>query len=231
MTLDVTKPIKVLDHGKVELLETFGSDLAIVQAAQSSFSKFSLKFGDRERGILGSLMREEHGVPFERAALSFRIDMPIFVARQLVKHRMSSWSEKSARYSMMDISFYMPDPADVRSNVGRPMLYQFEQVETERALEYLRRLQHFHELAEMNYAWCLENHISREQARFFLPVTLYTTVTWTMNMRGFLNMLHLRNDPHAQEETRMYAIAMERLAAAAFPETIKLFNSYGRKVP
>jgi thymidylate synthase (FAD) len=228
--LDNTYPIDVLDHGKVELVDYMGSDLAIVQAAQSSFAKFSLEFNTRELAILSSLMREEHGVPFEHTTLKFRIDMPIFVARQLVKHRMSSWSEKSARYSEMEIVFYEPRLGQVRNNVGKPMAYNFGPADTNDAVEFLARLERMHNTAEENYEWA-KGRISREQARFFLPVTLYTTITWTMNLRGFLNMVYLRNDDHAQQETREFAIAMEQLAATIFPNTFELFNQYDRKVP
>lgn len=223
-------PINVLNHGCVELVHVMGSDLSIVQAAQSSFARFSTSFGDRERGILRSLMREEHGVPFEHALVTFRLNMPIFVARQFVKHRMSSWSEKSARYSTMEIDFYTPEISDVRNNKGKPMLYTFTPADTQHAVEFLERLSLMHEMAEANYRWA-QGHISREQARFFLPVTLYTTVTWTINMRGLLNVLHLRNDEHAQEETRVYARAMESMATTLFPETIWAFNDFDRKVP
>lgn len=229
--IDNTFPIKVLDKGQVELVDYMGSDLAVVQAAQSSFANFSTSFGDRERGILRSLMREEHGVPFEHASLKFRVDMPIFVARQLVKHRMSSWSEKSARYSKMSIEFYMPELVDVRTQTGKPMLYEFESTETEVAVEFLARLEQFHKLAESNYNWSMKKGIAREQARFFIPITAYTTVTWTMNARGLLNMLHLRNDSHAQGETQEYAKAMEALAMTVIPETIQAFHDFGRKVP
>lgn len=229
--IDNTVPIKVLDHGCVELVDRMGSDLAIVQAAQSSFNNPSLFFGDREKKILASLMRERHGVPFEHVSLKFKVKMPIDVARQLVKHRISSWSEKSARYSVMDMEFHVPELADVRSNVGKPMLYKFDKADTEAAAEFIDRLVAFHDLAKNSYEWALEHGIAREQARYFLPITTFTTVTWTMNGRGLLNMLSLRNDVHAQAETREYAKAIEDLAETVIPETIRLFNQYGRKVP
>lgn len=230
MNIVLPQPIDVLDHGCVELVHVMGSDLTIVQAAQSSFAKFSTSFGDRERGILRSLMREEHGVPFEHAVITFRLKMPIFVARQLVKHRISSWSEQSARYSKMEIEFYEPSSDNVRNNVGKPMLYTFEAADAPFVTEFLLRVEKMHDVARENYQWA-EGKISREQARFFLPVTLYTTVTWTMNMRGLLNVLHLRNDDHTQKETREYARAMESMATTLFPETIWAFNDHERKVP
>lgn len=226
----MSKIINVLDHGKVELLDWMGDDLAVVQAAQSSFANFSDLYGLREAGILRSLMREEHGVPFEHVVLKWRLDMPISVARQLVKHRTSSWSEKSARYSKMDVVFYTPELADVKNNVGKPMLYTFEAADTADAVEFLERLDKMYQMAEENYAWA-EGKIAREQARYFLPITTYTTVTWTMNVRSFLNVLHLRTDSHAQAETREYAQAMETLADTVIVDTLRAFTESGRVAP
>lgn len=223
--------ISVLDHGCVELVQWMGDDLAIVQAAQSSFARFSSSYGERERAILRSLMREEHGVPFEHVSLTFRLHMPIFVARQLVKHRISSWSEHSARYSKISFEYFLPELSGVRTQTGKPMAYQFETAHTAVAAEYLSRLESFSEQAKSHYEWALSNGIAKEQARFFMPTTFYTTVTWTMNARALFNVLHLRNDPHAQAETRVYAKAMEELARIVIPDAVDAFAELGRKVP
>lgn len=223
--------IDVLDHGRVDLINWIGSDLFIVQAAQSSFARFSSTYGPREQAILRSLMREEHGVPFEHVSLTFRIKMPIFVARQLVKHRMSSWSEQSARYSKLEIEYYLPTLADTRSQIGKAMEYKFEAADTRLASEFLMRLQQWCDQGLKSYEWALANGIAKEQARMFVPINAFTTITWTMNVRALLNVLHLRNDDHAQGETREYAKAMEELAGMVIPDTLQAFNEYGRKVP
>lgn len=223
--------INVLDHGKVRLLDFMGDDLAVVDAAQSSFANFSTEYDEREQRILRSLMREEHGVPFEHTTLKFRLEMPIFVARQLVKHRTSSWSEKSGRYSTLDIEYYVPTVNDVRSQVGKPMEYRFVTSNFDLAQEFLLRLQRWCNDGMENYKWALESGIAREQARLFVPIGAYTTVTWTMNLRAFLNVLHLRTDPHAQAETRQYALAMETLTRQLFSDTLEAFNEFGRVAP
>lgn len=223
--------VKVLDRGEVELINWLGDDLYIVQAAQSSFANFSKTYGERERGILRSLMREEHGVPFEHVSLTFRLKMPIFVARQLVKHRMSSWSEQSARYSKFDVEYYLPKAEQLRTQVGKPMEYKFESSDLVVAAAFLEKLEAWCSEGLENYQWAMEHGIAKEQARIFLPVNTYTTITWTMNVRGLLNVLHLRNDDHAQAETREYAIAMEELAWLAIPDTLEAFNEFGRRVP
>lgn len=223
--------IHVLDHGKVQLLDYMGNDLAVVDAAQSSFARFSTEYGEREEKILRSLMREEHGVPFEHTAVKFRLDVPIVVARQLVKHRTSSWSEKSGRYSTLDIEYYLPELENVRSQVGKPMEYRFVTSEQALAEEFLHKLDRWCEWGMENYKWALESGVAREQARLFVPIGAYTTVTWTMNMRAFLNVLHLRTDSHAQAETREYALAMEKLVAYLFHDTIAAFRELGSVAP
>jgi thymidylate synthase (FAD) len=223
--------ISVLDHGVVDLIKCMGDDLAIVQSAQSSFNNYSTEYGEREQKILRSLMREKHGVPFEHVALTYRLKMPIFVARQLVKHRMSSWSEHSARYSKMEVEYYLPIAGNVRTQEGKPMQYRFSTAESEAAWQFLDRLDSWCQGGMTHYQWAIDNGIAREQARMFIPINAYTTITWTLNVRSLLNVLALRNDSHAQGETRAYAVAMEQLAGSVIPDTLEAFNEFGRVVP
>lgn len=223
--------IKCLDHGCVELVDSMGDDLAIVQAAQSSFARQSQEYGERERRILRSLMREHHGVPFEHVVLKYRVKMPLFIARQLVKHRMSSWSEHSARYSQMEPEFYVPHPADIRTQVGKPMEYQMHQAGEEVASHTVQRISIYSKVAWQTYNELLNDGVAKEQARLVLPVNMYTTVTWTLNVRSLLNVLALRNENHAQAEVQEYAQAFESLAEHVIPDTIEAFNEYERMVP
>lgn len=221
----------VLDHGAVALISAMGNDLTIVQSAQSSFNNYSDAYGEREKKILRSLMREKHGVPFEHVALTYRLKMPIFVARQLVKHRISSWSEHSARYSHFEIDYYLPEVGNVRSQEGKPMEYRFATAETATASLFIEKLWQWCETGMQNYEWAVANGIAKEQARMFVPINAYTTITWTLNVRSLLNVLALRNDSHAQGETREYAVAMEQLACGVIPDTLEAFNEFGRIVP
>lgn len=223
--------IRAHDAGMVSLINHMGDDLAIVQAAQSSFSRFSEAYGEREQKILRSLMREKHGVPFEHVALTYRLKMPIFVARQLVKHRMSSWSEHSARYSKFEIEYYLPALDGVRAQEGKPMEYRYVTADVAVASQFIQRLADWCEQGMANYQWAMDNGVAREQARMFVPINAYTTITWTLNVRSLLNVLALRNDSHAQEETRVFAEGMEQLAERVIPDTLKAFNEFGRIVP
>lgn len=221
--------LHVLDHGRVELVDSMGDDLAIVQAAQSSFGRESQQYEGREKRILRSLMRDEHGVPFEHVVLKYRLAMPIFVARQLVKHRISSWSEHSGRYSPHEARFYVPE--QVRTQVGKPMQYLYAEATDEVAEKVQAAIELCNQSAFAVYNGMLSQGVAREQARLVLPQTLYTTITWTLNVRSLLNVLHLRNEEHAQAETREYAKAMEELAGYVIPDTLAAFNEFGRVAP
>lgn len=219
----------VLDHGLVELMDSMGSDLDIVRAAQTSFGRLSHTYGDREKRILRALMRDEHGVPFEHVVLKYRLKLPIFVARQLVKHRMSSWSEHSGRYSQMEPEFYVP--MTIRTQVGKAMEYKYELADDDTTAEVASIIDLTNRQAWNLYQELLEGGIAKEQARLVLPQTQYTTITWTMNVRSLLNVLHLRNDAHAQSETQQYAQAMESLAQSVIPDTLEAFRELGRVAP
>ena len=226
-----TRTRTVLDHGIVSLDDFMGSDLAIVNAAQASFDRESSTYGEREKGILRFLMREEHGVPFEHVVMRFKIRMPIFLARQFVKHRTSSWSEHSGRYSELDPLFYVPEVDEVRSQVGKPGAYSFESVTTDTADDFRYDMEKVNEFAWEVYQTALLSGVAKEQARLALPVNLYTNIVWTINARSLFNVLRLRNSEHAQQEARVYAQAIEELARIVIPDTIDAFIEMGRPKP
>ena len=223
--------LHVLDHGLVELLDWMGDDLAIVEAAQASFDKIPDGYGSKEQGILRFLMKEEHGVPFEHVVLKFRLRMPIFLARQYVKHRTSSWSEHSGRYSALEPLFYIPEPIDVRTQVGKPGRYSFEPVDVATAGDFLVSLEESCQLAWDTYQAALSTGVAKELARMVLPVNLYTTVVWTINARSLFNVIRLRVDSHAQREARVYARALEQLASIVIPDTMSAFVENERPKP
>lgn len=220
--------VKCLDHGYVELIDSMGSDLRIVNAAQASFDKTSQEFGKRERAILRTLMREEHGVPFEHVVFTFRLKLPIFLARQFVKHRVASWSEQSGRYDQLSSDFYVPREEDVRTQVGKPMEYTFARAAELVAEEYVSRLSTVSEAAYGEYQQWLNAGVAKEQARLFLPVNFYTNVVWTVNLRSLTNFLHLRVDSHAQQEAQTYALAVRDLMDDTVPEFMSAFDELGR---
>lgn len=223
--------ISVLDHGLVELIDHMGGDLRIVNAAQASFDKTSETYEHREERILNSLIREEHGVPLEHVAFTFRLRLPLFLAAQFKKHRMSSWSEQSGRYDELEPLFYVPAEESVRVQVGKPMEYRFEQADPHVANLFRHNLCWANEVAWDMYQRALSRGVAKEQARLSLPVNTYTNVVWTMNLRALFTFLRLRLDSHAQREAQVYALAMESLAREVAPDALSLWESYGRPKP
>lgn len=223
--------MKVLDHGRLELLDSMGNDLRIVNAAQASFGKFSTEYGHRESRILNSLIREEHGVPFEHVLFTFHMTLPLFLARQYVKHRHGSWSEESGRYSQLFPEFYVPDLGDVRTQVGKAMEYKFDQADEENAEYFRQSLREHGEFASDSYNTFLAHGIAKEQARYFLTENRYTTVVWTLNLRSLFNVIRLRVDSHAQWEAQEYARVLADLAATVVPDTMNIWIAQGMPKP
>ncbi len=224
-------PRSVLNHGSVRLLDWMGDDLRIVNAAQASLDNESETYTSREQGILRFLMREEHGVPFEHVVLTFKFRMPLFLCAQFKKHRMSSWSEQSGRYDVLEPLFYIPEVADVRRQVGKPGAYTFEPVAASEAIAYRQRLRYSQRIAWQAYEADLAAGVAKELARLHLPTSLFTTVVWTLNVRSLFNVIHLRADSHAQLEAQRYAAVFEDLARTVIPDTIEAFVAAGRPKP
>lgn len=222
--------LSVLDHGHVELVDSMGNDLRIVNAAQASFDTASLSYEEREVGILRFLMRKEHGVPFEHVVFTFHLRLPLVIAAQFKKHRMSSWSEQSGRYDVFeDCEFWVPE--EVHAQVGKPGDYTFEPITGQVAESYKYFLSKANLVALNAYNYALSTGVSKEQARLSLPVNLYTNAVWTLNARSLFNFLHLRNAADAQDAAQEYARAMEELAATVIPDTIDAFITEGRPKP
>ena len=219
---------KVLDHGIVAVDDFMGDDLTIVNAAQASLDRQSHGYGPREKAILLKLMSEEHGVPFEHVVMRFKLRLPIFLARQFVKHRMGSWSEHSARYSEIEPLFYVPGAESIRTQVGSAMSYTYEPLEPSYAGLFQFNVRRANRVAYEAYEDSIRLGVAKEQARMVLPVNTYTTVVWTLNARSLFNFLRLRADPHAQAEAQVYAVEMERLATLVIPDTMQAFVAAGR---
>ena len=220
---------KVLDHGFVALEDYMGDDLTVVNAAQASLDRESQQYGPREKAILLKLMSEEHGVPFEHVVMRFKLRLPIFLARQFVKHRVGSWSEHSARYSEIEPLFYVPQIGDVRRQVGSAMSYTYEVMESPADAQLFNLLlEGANQQTYRAYEYALGIGVAKEQARMVLPVNIYTTVVWTLNARSLFNFLRLRADSHAQAEAQVYAVEMERLATLVMPDTMQAFVAAGR---
>jgi thymidylate synthase (FAD) len=223
--------IPVLDHGFVRLDDAMADDLSVVNGARVSFAKHKAEIDDSDAGLIRFLMRERHGTPFEHNSFRFHIRTPIFVAREWFRHRIGSFNEFSMRYAKATDEFYVPEPEDVRSQVGKPGAYSFEPVSEEVAEVTREELRAVYETAYSAYERLVELGVARELARAALPVGAYTEFYWTVNARALMNFLSLRNSETAQREIRLFAAACERFLAERMPVTYAAFVANDRTAP
>lgn len=224
--------IKVHEHGLIALVDVMprlvpcgqSADAAIVQAARVSYGQ-GTKQVNEDRGLIRYLMRHRHTTPFEMVEFKFHVAMPIFVARQWIRHRTANVNEYSARYSVVPDRFYTPSIENVRaqSAVNRQGGEQPVDVGTaQQFLDYLQRCQDQYE----QYQQLLDKGVSRELARIGLPVNVYTEWYWKCDLHNTLHFLSLRMDEHAQREIRDYAAAMYALIKPIVPITCEAFEDY-----
>ena len=221
------EPIPCLDHGFVRLIDYMGDDSAIVQAARVSYGKGTKKLR-QDRGLIRYLLRHRHTTPFEMCELKIHVKLPIFVARQWIRHRTANVNEISARYSVLDREFYMPEHAQmaVQSDSNRQGRGEsLSPEEAELALALLRRdamqcYDTYEQLLGDDFG------LARELARMNLPVNLYTQWYWKVDLHNLLHFLSLRADPHAQYEIRVYADAIADLVKDWVPHTYEAFKDY-----
>lgn len=223
--------IRVLDHGFVRLDDAMASDLSVVNAARVSFARYKDAMDDSDAGLIGFLMRERHGTPFEHNAFRFHVRCPIFVAREWFRHRVGSFNEFSMRYAKASDDFYVPAPEDVRQQTGKPGAYTFEPVDDALAGETREALREVYDLAFETYERLVEAGVARELARAALPVGAYTEFFWTVNARALMNFVSLRAAETAQREIRRYADAVEALFAEKMPVTHEVFVRNSRTAP
>jgi thymidylate synthase (FAD) len=220
--------IRVLDHGFVRLDDVMASDLSVVNGARVSFARRKDEMDESDVGLIKFLMRERHASPFEHSVFRFHIRCPIFVAREWMRHRWSSFNEFSLRYAKASEDFYVPEPADVRSQVGKPGAYTFETVAPGLAEDTRDALREVYEHAYSTYERLVEAGVAREVARSVLPVGAYTEFYWTVNARSLMNFVSLRASETAQREIRRYAEAVERFLESHMPITYAAFVAAGR---
>ena len=223
--------IRLLDHGFVRLDGALADDLSVVNGARVSFARRKDVMDESDEGLIRFLMRDRHGSPFEHNAFRFHVRCPIFVAREWFRHRIGSFNEFSLRYAKATEDFYVPEPEDVRTQVGKPGAYRFERVDPELAETAREELQAVYDQAYAAYARLVEQGVARELARSVLPVGAYTQFYWTVNARALMNFVSLRNSEFAQLEIRRYAEAVERFFAELMPVTHAAFLENGRTAP
>ena len=223
--------VPVLDHGFVRLDGVMADDLSVANAARVSFARRKEELDESDEGLIRFLMRDRHGTPFEHNAFRYHVRCPIFVAREWFRHRIGSFNEFSLRYARATDDFYVPDPEDVRSQVGKPGAYTFEQVPPELAERAREELRAVYDHAYETYERLVEAGVAREVARSALPIGAYTQFYWTVNARALMNFVSLRASEFAQLEIRRYAEAVEAFFAEQMPVTHAAFVAGGRVAP
>lgn len=213
--------IKVLDKGYVKLIDHMGNDDRICEAARTSTNSD----GKDNKGLIDYLVRNAHTSPLEFVVFTFKIKCPIFVFRHIVRHRMASINEVSGRYSVLKDEFWFPGPVNVRKQSKKNM-----QMTNERLIEnadiFCEDLKDFSYKANNKYKKFIENGVCREQARTILPVNIYTKFYWKIDLHNLLHFLKLRNDKHAQEETREFAKAISRFVNEIVPFAFNSFDEH-----
>ncbi|MFW5774793.1 MAG: FAD-dependent thymidylate synthase [Chitinivibrionales bacterium] len=216
----------VLNKGFVRLVDYMGSDERIVQSARVSYGK-GTKTCRQDKGLINYLLRNEHTSPFEQVVFTFHVKLPIFVARQWIRHRTARVNEISGRYSVMRSEFYLPEKEDIalqskdnkqgRASDSVPASLQ------EKVLHILTSEQ---KAIYQNYEHLLNQNIARELARVNLPLSLYTEWYWQIDLHNLFHFLRLRLDPHAQKEIRVYAQAMYEIAKKVCPIACEAFENH-----
>jgi thymidylate synthase (FAD) len=224
----------VLDHGFVRVIDYMGDDSSVVQAARVSYGRGTRQVSE-DRGLIRYLLRHHHTTPFEMAEIKLHVKLPIFVARQWIRHRTASVNEYSARYSVLDKEFYVPSPENLAAQStsnrqGRGKM--LEGTEAARVLEILRddaenAYAHYTEmLNEDDVPDANRQGLARELARMDLPLSFYTQWYWKIDLHNLMNFLRLRCDSHAQYEIRVYADVILDLMRRWVPLTYEAFLEY-----
>jgi thymidylate synthase (FAD) len=216
--------VKCLDHGFVRLVDVMGDDSSIVEAARLSISGEGVRPVSEDRALIRYLMRHRHTSPFEFVVFKFDIKLPIFVARQMVRHRCSSINEMSARYSELPNEYYVPEPEHIQVQADKNKQGRGDNL-AEDAEDWPQRFKDESEDAFELYGYRLR-HMAKEIARINLPLSTYTRWYWKQDLHNLLHFLSLRLDPHAQYEIRVFAEAMASFVKARCPLTWEAFEDF-----
>ena len=229
MEAHLYKATPVLDHGFIRVVDYMGDDAAIVQAARVSYGA-GTKHVQNDEGLIRYLMRHWHSTPFEMCEVKLHVKLPVFVARQWIRHRTANVNEYSARYSILDREFYIPEPSQLAAqsavnNQGRGEVLQGE--EAARVLDMLKSdantaYDHYEAMLSQDG----QQGLARELARMNLPANIYTQWYWKVDLHNLFHFLRLRADPHAQYEIRVYAEAICKVVADWVPIAYGAFEDY-----
>jgi thymidylate synthase (FAD) len=231
------QPFQVLDHGFVRVIDYMGDDAAIVQAARVSYGRGTRRVSE-DAGLIRYLMRHRHSTPFEMCEIKYHVKLPIFVARQWIRHRTANVNEYSARYSILDREFYLPAPEQLAAQSAANRQGRGEVLtgdEAARMLDLLRddatrSYDHYVEMLNEDEQGAPRDPerpgLARELARMNLTLNTYTQWYWKIDLHNLLHFLSLRADAHAQYEIRVYAEAMLQTVKAWVPIACQAFLDY-----
>lgn len=227
-TLDVYGPGSSgpIGTGFVELVDVMGDDARIAAAARLSYSGGKSKAKSSDEGLIRYLMRQRHTSPTEMASITLHLKMPIFVARQLVRHRTAKINETSGRYSILPNEFYVPPEDQVCAQAVNNKQGRAEPLPSAMISEIRKAMWRSSANAFTGYSRFIDSGLAKETARMQLPVSTYTEWWWTFDAHNLLHMLGLRMDSHAQWECRVYANAIAQIVEAWLPITWKAFRDY-----
>ncbi len=219
----------VLDHGIVRVIDYMGDDDAIVQAARVSYGAGTKKAQD-DNSLIRYLMRHWHSTPFEMCEIKFHVKLPVFVARQWIRHRTANVNEYSARYSILDKEFYIPDPMNIAAQSKINNQGRGDVLEAQDAQKVLEILRNDSDRSYTNYEHLLSSDgkpgLARELARMNLPTNIYTQWYWKTDLHNLFNFLRLRADKHAQYEIRVYAEIISDIVQKWVPKAYQAFLDY-----
>ena len=228
------KPFKVLDHGFVRVIDYMGDDASIVQAARVSYGKGTKKL-NQDKNLINYLLSHKHTTPFEMNEIKFHIKLPIFVARQWIRHRTANVNEYSARYSILDNEFYIPKNQDIKPQSKQNNQGREGDLDNKLRKEYVTQIRDnsqnnfslYHNLLNSGEKGEVIDDqkigIARELARMVLPLNAYTQWYWKIDLHNLMHFLALRFDPHAQYEIRVYAKIMTDILKKWVPLTYEAF--------
>lgn len=216
----------VLDHGFVALLDYMGSDEDVERAARVSYG-YGTRRTSETRGLIRYLRRHRHTTPSEMVEFKFHCSMPMFVARQWIRHRTASVNETSGRYSLLPLLFYTPGPAELAAqSTANRQGRRAEPLAPELYAEAVARWEHGRRLAGETYAWLVGREVARELARIDLPLSTYTQWYWKIDLHNLLHFLTLRADAHAQWEIRAYARVLAGIVRRVAPLSFEAWRDY-----
>ena len=230
------KPLKVLDKGFIRVVDYMGNDNSIVQAARVSYGKGTKK-KSQDEGLIRYLLRHRHTTPFEMCEIKLHVKLPIFIARQWIRHRTANVNEYSARYSILEDEFYIPKISNLAEQSSSNKQGRGQEIDNIAAKKIIKILLEDSKKCYNNYTWMLNEEegsnfdknrpsLSRELARINLTLNTYTEWYWKVDLHNFMHFVSLRVDQHSQYEIRAYAEILLNILKSWVPITYRAFSSY-----